>query len=309
MIDHCGPMAGSVRDTALMLSVMAGYDGMDPRMTPETPLRQNVPQYHEILDRAISERTAAGTWTAGASARGLRIGVLAEGWAVPTLSAEVTAATRAACARFAALGAAVEEVSVPLHKLGPAIWTAATRGQMAGPAFTNVAPDLLSHTLADLAPPAPGQAWFDDVSAHNPAAASVYFAGAHLAALPPAYRAKAVSHVQELRDAYDAALARCDVLVLPAAPTVAMQRDAAWHEGGIDGHLALALGNNMNTGMFNVTGHPAMVMPIGWGAPREPGVEGKLPIGLQIVGRRFGESDIFLAAAAWEVGGSAYDEW
>jgi amidase len=308
MIDHCGPMAGSVRDTALLLSVLAGYDGMDPRMTPETPLRQNVPQYHEILDKAIAERTAAGTWTPSESAKGLRIGVLTEGWEVPTISAEVRAATLAACARFAAHGAIVEDVSIPMHKIGPAIWTAATRGEMLE-TFTNVPPTLLSHPLTDLDPPRPNQAWYDNVHAHNPATVNVFFAGAHLSGLPPAYRNKAVSHVHELRAAYDAALARYDVLVTPAAPTVAMQRDARWHDGGVMGHLELALGNNMNTGMFNVTGHPAMVMPVAWGSPREEGVKGKLPIGLQIVGKRFGESDMFLAAAALEVGGSAYDEW
>ncbi|KAF3014787.1 hypothetical protein E8E14_011211 [Neopestalotiopsis sp. 37M] len=311
LIDHCGPIAGSIRDTALLLSVLSGYDGIDPRMTPETPLRKNVPQYHEILDKAIAQRTEAGTWTASQAAKGLRIGVLKEGWEVPTMTPEVTAATKAACARFTALGAVVEEVSIPLHKIGPAIWTAATRANMID-SMTNVSPTLLSHTLPDLNPPVPDQAWYETMNKFNPAVVNVFFAGAYLSnpeRFPPAYRNKAMMHVHELRAAYDDALANYDVLITPAVPTVAMQRDEKWHNGGVMGHLNLALGNNMNTGMFNVTGHPAMTMPIGWGSPREEGVEGKLPIAFQIVGKRFGESDMFLAAAAWEAGGRAYDEW
>ncbi|KAI0131806.1 amidase signature domain-containing protein [Xylariales sp. AK1849] len=311
LIDHCGPMAGSVRDTALLLSVLSGYDGMDPRMTPETPLRYNVPQYHEILDKAISDRTAAGTWTSSQAAKGLTIGILKEGWEVPTISPAVVAVTEAACGRFATLGATIEEVSIPLHKVGPAIWTAATRSQMID-SLTNTSPTLLSHTLPDLNPPVPDQVWYETMNEYNPAVVNVFFSGAYLSnpnLFPPAYRNKAMMHVHELRAAYDDALSKYDVLITPATPTVAMQRNETWHKGGVMGHLDLALGNNMNTGMFNVTGHPAMTMPVGWGSPREDGVNGKLPIAFQIIGRRFGESDIFLAAAAWEAGGTAYDEW
>ncbi|KAI1845855.1 hypothetical protein JX266_007942 [Neoarthrinium moseri] len=311
LIDHCGPMAGSVRDTALLLSVLSGYDGMDPRMTPETPLRTCVPQYHEILDKSIADRSAAGTWTATQAAKGLRVGVLKEGWEVPTISPEVAAVTKAACQRFASLGGTVEEVSIPMHKLGPAIWTAATRAQMID-SMTNMSPTLLSHTLPDLNPPVPDQDWYETMNKFNPAVVNVFFSGAYLSnpdLFPPAYQNKAMMHVHELRAAYDDALSKYDVLITPATPTVAMQRNEKWHGGGVMGHLDLALGNNMNTGMFNVTGHPAMTMPIGWGKPREEGVAGKLPIAFQIVGKRFGESDMFLAAAAWEAGGLAYDEW
>ena len=43
-IDHTGPMTGSVTDNALMLEVIAGDDGYDPRI--KAP---KVPHYSELL--------------------------------------------------------------------------------------------------------------------------------------------------------------------------------------------------------------------------------------------------------------------
>jgi hypothetical protein len=41
-IDHLGPMATKLDDIAIMLHVMAGDDGLDARMTPDAPKREQV---------------------------------------------------------------------------------------------------------------------------------------------------------------------------------------------------------------------------------------------------------------------------
>lgn len=115
-------MAGSVRDTALLPTVLAGWDGLDPRMTPEAPLRQHVKAYHEILDEAIGGCQARGHWNATAAASGLRIGLVKEAWSDPQLSEEVAAVVKQAGQRFAGLGGKVEEVSIPMHAMGSAIY-------------------------------------------------------------------------------------------------------------------------------------------------------------------------------------------
>ena len=52
---------------------------------------------------------------------------------------------------------------------------------------------------------------------------------------------------------------------------------------------------------------PALSMPAGWGkAPDGPGM---LPVGMQLVAKRFDEMSIFKAAAAWEVAGKGLDKW
>ncbi|ORY58477.1 amidase [Pseudomassariella vexata] len=313
LIDHAGPMASSVRDLALLLTVLAGYDGIDPRMTPECPLRSSVPSYHDLLDDAIAVRKPTGNWTPTTAAKGLRVGILTEAFAVPQLNPDVAATVRKAAERFRALGGEVEEVSIPLHAKAPAIFTATTREHMASTFLHNSAPTLLSYSLPNLDPPKPGQDWYETMNRSNPAVVSALVDGHYLdsqARYPPRVRAKAITHVHELRAAYDAALAKYDILITPANPTVGKkQRSSA--KGDMDGmgqkgFVDLVLGNTANTMPFNVTGHPGLIMPVGWGRVEDG--EGRLPVGMQIVGRRWDERTALFAAAAWEVGGLGLDE-
>jgi amidase len=63
-LDHLGPITRTVRDAALMLGVLAGRDGLDPRQRADPP---------------------AGDYLAGldAGVAGLRVGVVAEGFGLP----------------------------------------------------------------------------------------------------------------------------------------------------------------------------------------------------------------------------------
>lgn len=306
MLDHCGPMAGSIRDTALLLTVLAGYDGFDPRMTPETPLRNSVPQYHSILDQAIEARKAEGVWTPTNAARGMRIGILKEAWDTPQLSTEVAATVRKAVERFTALGGIVEEASIPIHGDGPAIFTAVARAQMADVFIHNKAPDLLSHPLPNLMPPRPDQKWFETMNKSAPTVVNVLLSSAYLSdpeRFPLAQRGKALMHLHQLRAAYDAALEKYDVLITPANPTVGMRHPSS--DLSVVEKNDLALGITANTSPFNITGHPGLAMPVGWGKVEDG--EGRLPIGMHLVGKRWDESKLLLVAAAWEVGGLGLD--
>src|SRR3546814_19979280 len=53
----------------------------------------------------------------------MRIGVVKESFTVPGMQDDVVQKVRAAADRYRELGAQVEEVSVPMHCLGTAIWT------------------------------------------------------------------------------------------------------------------------------------------------------------------------------------------
>jgi amidase len=60
----------------------------------------------------------------GRGVSGLRIGVLLEGLNRADSESDVDHKVRQAADRFRAMGAIVEDVSVPMHMDGPAIWTA-----------------------------------------------------------------------------------------------------------------------------------------------------------------------------------------
>ena len=59
-LDHTGPMTANVRDNALLLEVLAGADGLDPRQ-----YAPKVANYTEALDGGV---------------KGLRIGIVKEGF-------------------------------------------------------------------------------------------------------------------------------------------------------------------------------------------------------------------------------------
>ena len=76
-IDHTGPMTRNVRDNALLLEVLAGADGLDPRQgTPK------VANYTEAL---------------GGGVKGLRIGVVKEGFGHPSSEADVDCQGQGGC--------------------------------------------------------------------------------------------------------------------------------------------------------------------------------------------------------------------
>src|ERR1700759_1354546 len=98
-IDHLGPIARTVADAALMLSVLAGPDGLDPRQAGGHP---------------------AVDYLAALEPDGpLRVGGVTEGFELPTPDPAVSPAVRDALQALAAAGHQVEEVSIPWHRHGP----------------------------------------------------------------------------------------------------------------------------------------------------------------------------------------------
>ena len=93
-LDHIGPMARTMRDCALLLQAIAGFDPLDP-----STVQRDVPNY-----------TAALT----GSLEGVRIGVpRAYFFDAPELDAEVRDAVLAAIEQFASAGASVKHIDLP----------------------------------------------------------------------------------------------------------------------------------------------------------------------------------------------------
>jgi amidase len=273
-IDHAGPMTQTVMDNALMLEVIAGADGLDPR------------QYDVVTDKY----TAA----VNRGVSGLRIGVVKEGFGHPQSEADVDASVRAGAEMFRRLGATVDEISIPWHLHGPAIWTpigleGLTNQMMLGNGFGTGWEGLYTTSLLDYHSNWRSRA--DELS--DTLKISMFVGQYHLKHTRGRYYAKAQNLSRQLREEYNKVLASYDLLLMPTTPMKATPLPPA------DSSLALwtqrAFEMLPNTSPFDVTGHPAMSIPCG--------MSDGLPIGLQLVGRRYDESTIYRAAGAFEQAG------
>jgi amidase len=104
------------------------------------------------------------------------------------------------------------------------------------------------------------------------------------------YYAKAQNLARKLRAAYDDALGRYDLLLMPTLP----MRATRIPEAGAPRMEIIQRAFEMlpNTAPFDVTGHPAMTLPCG--------LSDGLPAGLMLIGKAFDESTIYRAAHAFE---------
>ncbi len=89
-----------------------------------------------------------------------------------------------------------------------------------------------------------------------------------------------------IRPEVDRALAGCDALALPTLPDLPLTLDRA-------GDADAARASTRLVRPFNLSGHPALSLPVPAGADR--------PIGLQLVGARGRDAELCAAAAQVEV--------
>jgi amidase len=274
-VDHCGPMCGSTEDVARLLTAIAGPDGYDPRTTVA-----KMQDYMSALGKDV---------------RGMKIAVMKEGFAHPVSDPTTDEKVRAAIAEFKALGATVEEVSVPMHYDGPHIWTGvilegAAEMMIKGYAMGNNWYGYYSTTLQE----AFARGWQsrpDDVSE---TVKLVLILGEYMhRRYHNRYHAKAQNLRVLLRTAYDEVLAAHDLMAMPTIPFPATKIPPP--DCSREYYVDAALNMQQNTCPFDVSGHPALTVPCAK-------VNG-LPIGMMLVARHFDEVTLIRAAHAFEQSG------
>jgi amidase len=270
-IDHVGPMAHTVHDCALMLETLAGPDGLDPRQQASLERQP----YTSVLK---------------AGGKGLRIGILKEGFGLADGEKDVDALVLDAAHRFEKAGATVSTVSVKEH--------------------TTLALDCLNLVSAAMAPVARDSMGLNWKGHYQMELAEFYVKHRQERArlFPPEvklwlviermldrtgdglYYARAQNVALSVRAAYDHALEQVDVLVMP---TVAA-RPPKLPPTNVDFATSLKLsdGAALNTPQFDLTGHPGLSVPCGK-------LDG-LPIGMMIVGRVGDDATVLRAGHAFE---------
>jgi len=270
-IDHTGPMTATVADNALLLEVIAGPDGLDPR------------QYNVRVDKYT---TALGRGVAG-----LRIGVLTEGFRHAVSEPDVDQKVRQAAERLRGLGAIVDEVSIPMHLDGPAIWTPiALEGlqaqMMRGNGMGFNWEGLYTTSLLDAHANWRARANQLSRTLKISMLAGEYFIRTYRGH----YYAKAQNLSRLLKKTYNDAFSRHDLLLMPTTPMKATPIPP--QDAPLSLYCQRAFEMLPNTCPFDVSGHPAMNVPCGMSAG--------LPVGMQLVAAHYNESTIYRAAHAFE---------
>ena len=272
-LDHTGPIARSASDIAMLLEVIAGPDGLDPRQPPGL-------------------RTEAYTKRLTGDARGVRVGIVKEGFGWPNSEPDVDAMVREAAERLRRAGATVGEVSIPLHRDGIHIWNAiavegATMLMVAGNSMGTNWKGHYTTSLLDFY----GRSRRARANDLSETVKLVILLGQYMQDnYQGRYYAKAQNLARTLRTAYDEALRGVDLLLMPTLPlkaTVLPAPDVSREE-----YVARALEMISNTCPFDVTGHPAITVPAGMSAG--------LPVGVMLTGRHWEDGTVLRVADAFQ---------
>ncbi len=278
-IDHAGPLTANVADNALYLEVLAGPDGYDSRQRDV-----QVKKYAAALDKGI---------------KGLKIGVVQEGFGQHDSEPDVDRTVRAAAQRLKSLGAEVSDISVPWHNNGLPLWGALSlEGTidtvMHGHGFTHGPEGVYLPSLIKA---------MTQIGTRGGELPYTIATGLILGRYAEQqyrghYYAKAQNLRRRLRAEYDAALAKHDLLLMP---TTRMKTSKIPPAGAgyleVMKHCWEMIGN---TSPFNVTHHPAISVPCGLADAR--------PVGMMLIGKHWDEPTLYRAAHAFEQSGD-WQKW
>jgi Asp-tRNA(Asn)/Glu-tRNA(Gln) amidotransferase A subunit family amidase len=232
-LDHAGPLARSVADTALLLEAIAG------KTFPLSP----------------------------PSLAGVRIGAVSFHCESPELTPAVAANLAEALKRLEAAGAIIKRMDIPELKLANS--------------------ELRRIILPEASVIHAG------LYAENPAG----YALRTRSQVEAGFEAKAVDYIKaqdfrvKLRDAIEAAFSEVDILIGPSVPFPAPIEDPEFTEDGEEGEM-------LSSGFANMTGQPSLSLP--------SGVDGHLPLGLQLTGPVGGDGKLLQIALGVE---AVLDAW
>jgi aspartyl-tRNA(Asn)/glutamyl-tRNA(Gln) amidotransferase subunit A len=264
-LDCIGPMTKDVTDAAQMMNILAGHDPLD-----STSANLEVPDYTKSLINDV---------------KGLRLGIPKE-YMVGGLEPGVEKAIREAIKTLESLGATTVDISLPHTEFAVATYyliaTAEASSNLARydavkygyrtPEFT----DLLDMYMKSRA-----EGFGKEVKRRIILGTHVLSSGYY-----DAYYLKAQKVRTLIKQDFEKALEKCDVILTPTSPTTAFKIGAK-----MDDPLQMYL-SDIFTISVNLGGIPAMNVPCGF-------ADG-LPVGLQIMGRHFDEPMIFRVAYTFE---------
>ncbi|MGN6367034.1 MAG: Asp-tRNA(Asn)/Glu-tRNA(Gln) amidotransferase subunit GatA [Phycisphaerae bacterium] len=268
-LDQIGPMTLTVEDAAIFLQVIAGHDEKDSTSWAET----NV-DYLSELETPI---------------KGLRIGLPKEFFNVEGMEPEVKGAVEKAIGWYKEQGAELVEISLPYTQYGIAAYYIIAPAE----ASSNLARYDGVHyghrtkspeDLIDLYAASRGEGFGAEVKRRIMLGTYALSAGYADKFYLQALKVRAL-----IKQDFDRAFEKCDVIAGPTSPTVAFEFGSKG-----DNPLAMYL-CDVFTVTCNIAGIPGLSLPCGISS-------GGLPIGLQLLGPVFSEKTLLRVGRMYERG-------
>lgn len=261
-LDQIGPLTKDVRDCALMLNAISGYDGSD-----STSVNRPVPDYCAALTDGL---------------RGMTIGIPREYFG-EGLDPEVEKSVHGALAKLREAGAEVVDVSLPHTEYGVAAYYIIAPAE----ASSNLARydgvryglrDMEADLLIEMYKKSRSRGFGDEVKRRIIMGTYALSSGYY-----DAYYKKASQVRTLIVEDYGKAFSLCDVLVSPVTPTPAWKIGEKSHDP-----LSMYL-SDVLTIPANLAGIPGLSVPCGMS-------RAGLPIGLQMQAAHFAEEKLLRAA-------------
>ena len=270
-LDQIGPFGKSVKDVALLQSLIQGHDNMDATSAYRT--------YTNLYDNLNGK------------VQGLRIGVPKEYFG-EGIDAEVKTAVHAAIQLLEQNGATVKEISLPSteYAINTYYIIASAEASSNLARFDGVKYGFRAENydgLTDMYEKTRSEGFGDEVKRRIMLGTFVLSSGFY-----DAYYKKAKLVQRRIGQEFAAAFQDCDVILTPTAPS------AAFKIGENIGDPLKMYYSDVCTVTVNIAGLPAVSVPCGKSASG-------LPLGMQLIGNKFAEQTILNAAYGYEqlVGG------
>lgn len=260
-LDQAGPMTKSVRDAAIMLEAMAGFDPKD-----STSANLPVPDFEAALTGDI---------------RGKKIGIPRE-YRVDGMSAEIAALWDKGADMLRAAGAEIVDISLPHTKYAlPAYYVIAPAeassnlARYDGVRYGHRAALAAGDGITDMYEKTRAEGFGPEVQRRIMVGTYVLSAGFYDAYYNRARRVRAL-----IKRDFEQAFAGVDCILAPATPTSAFGLGEMASADPVEMYL-----NDVFTVTLNLAGLPGVVVPVGLDSKG-------LPLGLQLIGRPWEEGDL-----------------
>lgn len=264
-LDQIGPFTKDVRDNALVMNAIAGHDSMD-----STSAKVEIPDYTSYLTGDI---------------KGMKVGIPKEYFA-EGMDPQVREVIQDAIKRFEELGAICEEMSLPHTEYALPVYyiiapaeASSNLARYDGVRYTYRAEG--AEDLIDMYKKTRAEGFGSEVKRRIMLGTYALSSGYY-----DAYYLKALKVRTLIKQDFDRAFEKYDILLSPTAPTTAFKFGEK-----ADDPLQMYL-SDVCTLSVNLAGIPGLSIPCGFA--------NGLPVGLQIMGKHFDEGTLFRAAYAFE---------